>query len=719
MRRIKNRRAGCPVTMPIERRTVVGVCEIVLSIVAWLVCSVPGRSWAQAGIMGDTVTVHVQNEYLQDQLPPTRVVVGSGQEWQILAEGPGLNYEKIVDVGNDCVTASQRIWYGGSGGGSLWGIYVTISDIDWFQGGGIDDILVVSQNDTATVVEWGWDWIRLSLGGADYPWGWQGPYFHEITVRLVNNTLPADVQLLCHGPSSPLRVGDDLDFGMTVTNAGPGTGQSLRLQERLPAMFQLQEVQASLGSWNVEGSDLIWHLGSLGSGESAEISLSGQLTSGLLVSSATVSAIGMEYDLVNNSADVAIAVECAGRVSARDAQVVSTRTSQQDAGAGGSYSLWSRQAVPAGIYNDGRAIEIGTKFLAAVPGYVTGLRFFKGSQSAGIHEGHLWSGTGTLLGSVQFTDETASDWQDAVFTSPIAVEAGTTYVASVHCADGYYPFTGGNYFASRVTSGPLVALRNGEDGPNGVFAYSNGPICPSSGYDANYWVDVVFDPEFDTLDLDYTGPVEPQHVGDVFELNAHVSHSAVETSSNVVATIGIPRGVTVLSCEPSCGAANVESNRVRWVIGDMTSSSFADLTVRVAVEDLIFHVDAVLDGEHGDLDLSNNTSTISVPVECANAAVVEVGRVSTHMLRAVRPNPFNPRTTIKYDLPATGPVRLSVFDVAGRLVRTLVDENKLQGSFEAVWDGRDSSGKEVSSGSYLARLEFGGKVETVRMGLVR
>jgi hypothetical protein len=83
------------------------------------------------------------------------------------------------------------------------------------------------------------------------------------------------------------------------------------------------------------------------------------------------------------------------------------------------------------------------------------------------------------------------------------------------------------------------------------------------------------------------------------------------------------------------------------------------------------------------------------------------------------PNPFNPRTTIKYDLPATGAVRLTVFDVAGRLVRTLVDESMPQGSHEAVWDGRDSSGREVGSGSYLARLEFGGKVETVRMGLIR
>lgn len=84
-----------------------------------------------------------------------------------------------------------------------------------------------------------------------------------------------------------------------------------------------------------------------------------------------------------------------------------------------------------------------------------------------------------------------------------------------------------------------------------------------------------------------------------------------------------------------------------------------------------------------------------------------------------RPNPFNPSTTIRFELPDSGPVQLSVHDVAGRLVRMLVDEGMAQGSHDAVWDGMDSSGRHVGSGSYLARLEFGGKVETARMVLVK
>jgi hypothetical protein len=83
------------------------------------------------------------------------------------------------------------------------------------------------------------------------------------------------------------------------------------------------------------------------------------------------------------------------------------------------------------------------------------------------------------------------------------------------------------------------------------------------------------------------------------------------------------------------------------------------------------------------------------------------------------PNPFNPRTTIRFDLPAAGPVRLAVYDVAGRLVRVLVEGERAAGSYEAVWDGRDASGRSAPSGSYLARLVAGGEVEGVRLSLVR
>jgi hypothetical protein len=83
------------------------------------------------------------------------------------------------------------------------------------------------------------------------------------------------------------------------------------------------------------------------------------------------------------------------------------------------------------------------------------------------------------------------------------------------------------------------------------------------------------------------------------------------------------------------------------------------------------------------------------------------------------PNPFNPITTIRYDLPVDGRVTLLVYDVRGALVRTLVDADLPRGNHQATWDGRDASGRGMASGSYFARLEAGGRGETVRMSLIR
>lgn len=83
------------------------------------------------------------------------------------------------------------------------------------------------------------------------------------------------------------------------------------------------------------------------------------------------------------------------------------------------------------------------------------------------------------------------------------------------------------------------------------------------------------------------------------------------------------------------------------------------------------------------------------------------------------PNPFNPQTTIVCTLPQAGAVRLRVYDVAGRLVRALVDEDRPQGRFEVNWDGRNDRGQAVASGAYIYRLESAKQVLTRRMLLVR
>ena len=86
---------------------------------------------------------------------------------------------------------------------------------------------------------------------------------------------------------------------------------------------------------------------------------------------------------------------------------------------------------------------------------------------------------------------------------------------------------------------------------------------------------------------------------------------------------------------------------------------------------------------------------------------------------AIHPNPFNPQTTIVCEIPQPGAVRLRIFDLRGRLVTTLVDEVVSAGRHEIIWNGTNTSGRGVSSGVYVSRLETGGEVRYGRMTLVR
>jgi len=88
-------------------------------------------------------------------------------------------------------------------------------------------------------------------------------------------------------------------------------------------------------------------------------------------------------------------------------------------------------------------------------------------------------------------------------------------------------------------------------------------------------------------------------------------------------------------------------------------------------------------------------------------------------LFACYPNPFNPSTWIAFDLSVPCHVILRVYDAAGRLVHTMVDEDRRVGRFEVVWNGTDDRGGKVASGVYFYRLIAGEFVESKKMILLR
>jgi len=93
--------------------------------------------------------------------------------------------------------------------------------------------------------------------------------------------------------------------------------------------------------------------------------------------------------------------------------------------------------------------------------------------------------------------------------------------------------------------------------------------------------------------------------------------------------------------------------------------------------------------------------------------------VAAFVLHQCYPNPFNPSCTITYELPEAGHVNLSIYDVRGALVATLVDGWRGEGTYTAVWNGAAANGAPMPSGVYFYRLEAGKLEATRRMVLLR
>ncbi len=130
----------------------------------------------------------------------------------------------------------------------------------------------------------------------------------------------------------------------------------------------------------------------------------------------------------------------------------------------------------------------------------------------------------------------------------------------------------------------------------------------------------------------------------------------------------------------------------------------AGLSLRILVndEDVTLVVDSV--------------GTVGIEDQIDNSPVEIPTRITLHNNY---PNPFNPTTHIRYDIPARMDVRLVVYDMLGKKVVTLVEGQQPAGYHEVQWDGRDAQGQQISSGVYIYRMETARQVHVRRMLLVR
>jgi hypothetical protein len=109
---------------------------------------------------------------------------------------------------------------------------------------------------------------------------------------------------------------------------------------------------------------------------------------------------------------------------------------------------------------------------------------------------------------------------------------------------------------------------------------------------------------------------------------------------------------------------------------------------------------------------------IVFPLFVSNEDPIQAPNLSK-MLSQNYPNPFNPETTISFNLPKAGNADLSIYNVKGQLVKTLISSELASGDHSVVWNGKDKNDKDVSSGMYFYRLTANGRSESMKMLLMK
>lgn len=145
-------------------------------------------------------------------------------------------------------------------------------------------------------------------------------------------------------------------------------------------------------------------------------------------------------------------------------------------------SIFTSQ-IPANSGNDGD-YELGLKFSSSSSAQISEVRFYKMPGEGSSHTATLWTSGGTVLATAVFTEETASGWQYASFTSPILISSNTTYVVSVNVTTVYAIEQ--HQLDNPIVNGFLTALAGG-----GVFNETVGQFPTQSYNNSNYFVDVV------------------------------------------------------------------------------------------------------------------------------------------------------------------------------------------------------------------------------------
>ncbi len=336
----------------------------------------------------------------------------------------------------------------------------------------------------------------------------------------------------------------------------------------------------------------------------------------------------------------------------------------------------------------------------------------------------------------------AFDWTDISSTGTQIVPAGDSHVDVELPFE--FPFYGGSEHSVKIGSNGLLTFGSGGDEP--LNAAVPGGADPN-GFVAPFW---------DDLTLDVSGAVYYEWLGETGEFvvqyddvqrvgepessltfqvvlagDGAISFRYLEMTGTLdSATIGTESHSGAVGLQMAFDETYVHSELAIEIVPGcpwLTALPWSGSSAAGETDIVSVCVDAsVLEpGDHtcNLVVRSDDPDSVTVIVPVLAYIVetgVEDGTPSRYELLGNFPNPFNPVTEIRYTLPGPAGVRLDVYDLSGRLVRTLVDgQPQGAGRYAVLWDGRDGRGGHVASGVYFYRLEADDEALTKKMILLK